>query len=111
MRPLGRFFQVTESLDFRKYFLDIEKVQRFPVTFVIKSEDRISEIERFLRAEARKRYGARTVVDRYMNSVEELLNIPILLTRLDEVMEAGRIQEMVGELVTQSRLEFNLPAE
>lgn len=25
MKPLGRFFQVTETLDFKKYFLDIEK--------------------------------------------------------------------------------------
>ena len=26
MKPLGRFFQVTETVDFRKYFLDIDKV-------------------------------------------------------------------------------------
>ncbi len=26
MKPLGRFFQVTETLDFKKYFLDIDKV-------------------------------------------------------------------------------------
>jgi hypothetical protein len=31
MRPLGRFFQVTETVDARKYFLDIDKVQRFPI--------------------------------------------------------------------------------
>jgi hypothetical protein len=39
MKPLGRFFQVTESLDVRKYFLDIDKLERFPVSFVIKSEE------------------------------------------------------------------------
>ena len=111
MRPLGRFFQVTESLDFKKYFLDIEKVHRYPITFVIKSDDAINDIEELLRAEAQKTYSVRTVVDRYMDSVEELLNIPILLSRLDEVMKAGGIQEIVNELVTQSRLEFNLPVE
>lgn len=37
MKPIGRFFQVTESTDVSKYFLDIDKVQRFPTTFVIKS--------------------------------------------------------------------------
>lgn len=26
MKPLGRFFQVTETLDFKKYFLDIDKI-------------------------------------------------------------------------------------
>ncbi|MDA8072343.1 MAG: restriction endonuclease [Actinomycetota bacterium] len=34
MRPLGRFYQVTETLDLRKYFLDIDKIQRFPITFL-----------------------------------------------------------------------------
>ena len=33
MRPLGRFFQVTETVDVRKYFLDIDKIQHFPLTF------------------------------------------------------------------------------
>lgn len=27
MKPLGRFFQVTETLDFKKYFLDIDKTR------------------------------------------------------------------------------------
>ena len=40
MRPLGRFFQVTETLDVKKYFLDIEKVQRFPITFVVKTNEK-----------------------------------------------------------------------
>lgn len=39
MKPLGRFFQVTETLDVRKYFLDIDKVQRYPITFVVKSNE------------------------------------------------------------------------
>ena len=29
MKPLGRFFQVTETVDVKKYFLDIDKIQRF----------------------------------------------------------------------------------
>ncbi len=45
MKPLGRFFQVTETLDFRKYFLDIEKIERYPITFVIKTNEDINEIK------------------------------------------------------------------
>ena len=30
MKPLGRFFQVTETLDVKKYFLDIDKIGAFP---------------------------------------------------------------------------------
>ncbi|VEG91153.1 hypothetical protein [Legionella spiritensis] len=38
MKPLGRFFQVTETIDAGKYFLDIDKVQRYPITFVVKTK-------------------------------------------------------------------------
>ncbi len=41
MKPLGRFFQVTETIDVRKYFLDIDKIQKFPLTFVVKTEDTV----------------------------------------------------------------------
>ena len=37
MKPLGRFFQVTETIDVNKYFLD--KVHRFPLTLVVKSTE------------------------------------------------------------------------
>ncbi len=38
MKPLGRFFQVTETLDLKKYFLDIDKIEKYPITFVVKTE-------------------------------------------------------------------------
>ena len=44
MQPLGRFFQVTETLDFKKYFPDIDKIQKFPTTFVIKSDEGIEDL-------------------------------------------------------------------
>lgn len=110
MRPLGRFFQVTESTDVRKYFLDIDKIQRYPITFVVKSEEPVSEIKSQLRQQDQKSYADVTaVVDRYMSCIEEILNIPILMSRFNEVMSNGDLEEVVSELVAQSRLEFNLP--
>lgn len=49
MKPLGRFFQVTETIDVKKYFLDIDKVQRFPITFVVKSLDTEKQIRAAIR--------------------------------------------------------------
>jgi hypothetical protein len=46
MKPLGRFFQVTETLDFKKYFLDIDKIQKYPVTFVIKSVEGVELLKK-----------------------------------------------------------------
>lgn len=44
LQPLGEFFQVTETLDFKKYFLDFEKTNRYPMSFVIKIEGRRQDI-------------------------------------------------------------------
>lgn len=37
MKPIGRFFQVTEVDKYDKYLLDMDKVMHFPITFVIKT--------------------------------------------------------------------------
>ena len=44
LKPLGRFFQVTETLEFKKYFLDFEKLNRVPITFVVKTDLESSEV-------------------------------------------------------------------
>lgn len=62
MRPMGRFFQVTETLDAKKYFLDIDKIERYPISFVIKSEDSVKTIREKLRKAAKKTYGVKAVI-------------------------------------------------
>jgi hypothetical protein len=57
MRPLGRFFQVTETTDVRKYFLDIDKIQRFPITFVVKSENSIEDLNSQMQQLVYKAFG------------------------------------------------------
>lgn len=42
MKPLGRFFQVTETLDFKKYFLDIDKIEKYPITFVVNHQKQLT---------------------------------------------------------------------
>ena len=75
MKPLGRFFQVTETVDAGKYFLDIDKVQRYPITFVVKSQDSVVNILGRIREQAMARYPVEAVVKRYMECVEEVINI------------------------------------
>ncbi len=66
-RPLERYFQVTETVDVRKCFLDIDKVQRYPITFVIKSTDDAKAIFKTIRSQAEKSYGVAAIVQRYMD--------------------------------------------
>jgi hypothetical protein len=108
MRPLGRFFQVTETLDLKKYFLDIDKIQKFPMTFVIKSEKSNDQILEHLRGGAEQLFGVRRVVDSYMDAIEEVINIPRLLELLTESLTAGTFSSLIHEIVIQSRIEFNL---
>lgn len=81
MRPLGRFFQVTETLDVRKYFLDIDKIERFPISFVIKSAESVDALLQKLREGAQKQYSINAIVDKYMGCIEEIINIPMLISR------------------------------
>lgn len=107
MRPLGRFFQVTETLDVRKYFLDIDKIERYPISFVIKSEEPVNVLRQKLQAEAEKQYLITAIVRKYMNCVEEIINIPVLKDRFNETVQEGHLQSTLDEIIKQSKVEFN----
>lgn len=111
MKPLGRFFQVTETIDAGKYFLDIDKVQRYPITFVVKTEQKVSDVLEKVERQANDRYKVKAIVKRYMESVEEVINIPELMSRLDVVLNNDRGKEIIEEIVLQSRVEFNVEDE
>ena len=107
MKPLGRFFQVTETVNVKKYFLDIDKIQRFPLTFVVKSEESSEKISKKIRILAEKQYPVRAVVDRYMVCIEEIINIPELKNRFSEAVERGNLTSIMNEIVLQCTVEFN----
>ena len=107
MKPLGRFFQVTETIDVNKYFLDIDKIQRFPLTFVVKTNDVPDVVRRQLRDQATRKYGVDAVVGRYMEAIEEVITIPGLLAIFGTIVEAGKVGAVMDEIVLQSRVEFN----
>ncbi len=107
MKPLGRFFQVTETLDFKKYFLDIEKIERYPLSFVIKSEDSIEDLMETLKTDAMKTYVVQKVVEDYLGCIEEIINIPKLKDYLKELDERDMVSEVLKEIIFQSKVEFN----
>jgi hypothetical protein len=111
MRPLGRFFQVTETLDVKKYFLDIDKIEKYPLTFVIKSTADVDELYKRLKEGAEKQYAIIAIVEGYMASVEEVINIPILQDRFKEAVKLGYLKQILEEIIIQSRVEFNYEEE
>jgi hypothetical protein len=107
MRPLGRFFQVTETTDVKKYFLDIDKIERFPITFVIKSNDAIKDLRFNLEQGAKRLYSVEAIVHKYMSSIEEIINIPLLRERFEEAIKRGSRDKILDEIILQSKVEFN----
>lgn len=107
MRPLGRFFQVTETLDVKKYFLDIDKVEKFPISFVVKSIEDTETIYRKIKEGAKRLYAIDVIVDKYMACIEEIINIPKLLECFEHACSQGFLPAILDEIVTQSRVEFN----
>jgi len=111
MKPLGRFFQVTETLDFKKYFLDIDKVQRFPISFVVKTNMSHDDMKKAIKENAIKSYKVKSVVNRYMDAVEEIINIDDLILILKQLIKSGDVKSILDEIILQSRLEFNYEEE
>lgn len=107
MKPLGRFFQVTETLDFKKYFLDIDKIQKYPITFVIKSTEPTEDLLKKIRDNASKTYSIKAIVDTYMDCIEEVINIPTLNDRFNDTVKQGYLSKILDEIVIQSKVEFN----
>ena len=107
MKPLGRFFQVTENLDVKKYFLDIDKIERYPITFVIKTSIDIDKINDSIKKKAIRQYSIKAVVNKYMNCIEEIINIPVLEEYLNHVINQGKLHKVIQEIIIQSKVEFN----
>lgn len=107
MKPLGRFFQVTETLNVKKYFLDIDKVNCYPITFVVKSNSKKEDILRKIKEDALRVYSIKEVVNKYMESIEELINIPRLCECFKAAVKEGHLHSILDEIILQSKVEFN----
>ncbi len=111
MKPLGRFFQVTETLDVKKYFLDIDKIEKYPLTFVIKSIESVDVLVKKLREGAEEQYTVKAIVKNYMDCIEEVINIPILQDYFRKTVKDGHLKKILDEIVKQSMVEFNYEEE
>ena len=50
-------------------FLDIDKIEKYPITFVVKSSDSISILEQKIQEQAKKQYSINTALCRTVNGV------------------------------------------
>ena len=108
MRPLGRFFQVTEVGNYDKYFLDIDKVLHFPITFVIKTNKEKNKIyEEMVEYADIKSGGHKIIKQKYLDSIEEIITINELKSWMN-LLNDNEIKQMIEDIETYYNLEFNL---
>lgn len=111
MRPVGRFFQVTEVNNYDKYLLDIDKVMHFPISFVIKTTKQKSDVLRDLEQYITLRSSGMTVLERrYKEAIEEIITINELQKWTRELGGAD-IDGIIRDIDIYYRLEMNMDAE
>lgn len=108
LSPLGEFFQVTETMDFKKYFLDFDKMNRYKVNFVIKTDLTPQEARDKIYSDAKSKTDA-SLVDRYMSlfgdiyTLNELDKILVWISKSDEL-----IHQLTSIIISSYKLEFGL---
>ena len=111
MRPVGRFFQVTEVNNYDKYLLDIDKVMHFPISFVIKtrlSKERVlTDMEQYI---AHRSSGMAVLEERYHKAIEEIITINELQAWTEELNDSD-VDGIIRDIDIYYKLEMNLEAE
>ena len=111
MRPVGRFFQVTEVANYDKYLLDIDKVMHFPVTFVIKTMLKKDEVQNELDAYIGERSNGMEVIEkRYREAIEEIITINELQEWTDKLRNSD-IDGIIRDIDMYYKLEMNMDEE
>lgn len=111
MRPVGRFFQVTEVNNYDKYLLDIDKVMHFPISFVIKTkqskENVLEDLDRYI---IQRSSGMTVLEERYKKAIEEIITINELQTWTSE-LKNDDIDGIIRDIDIYYKLEMNMDAE
>lgn len=108
LQPLGKFFQVTESLDFKKYFLDFDKINKFKLSFVIKTELSASEVIEKIRRDANSVLDPQKV-DSYISLFDEIFTLHELREILRYISSSHlRIAQLKEIVINCFKLEYGL---
>lgn len=111
MRPIGRFFQVTEAGNYDKYLLDIDKVMHFPITFVIKTEKKKDEVRKGISLFIEeKSSGMDAVKKRYEEAIEEIITINELKEWIHELNEEA-INSIIRDIDLFYKIEMDLETD
>lgn len=108
LKPIGKIFQVTETLDFKKYFLDFDKINRFQLSFVIKTELSSDEVREQIESTAQKSLDAKLVA-RYIRLFDDIYTINELKSILGWIQQSHELIIQLKEIIINCfKLEYGL---
>ncbi|EOD3513483.1 type II restriction endonuclease [Cronobacter sakazakii] len=108
LRPVGRFFQVTEVLDFKKYFLDFDKTNKFPMSFVVKTELDPEGVMSLIKINSEKNMGPESA-QRYVRLFEEVFTLPTLRSIVGIISDSLEdLEELKRVIIENFKLEYGL---
>ncbi|MFV2251609.1 type II restriction endonuclease [Escherichia coli] len=108
LRPVGRFFQVTEVLDFKKYFLDFDKTNKFPMSFVVKTELEPEEVMDKIKINSEKSME-KELVQKYLILFEEIFTLQTLRSILGMISDSlDELEELKRVIIENFKLEYGL---
>ena len=108
MRPVGRFFQVTEVNNYDKYLLDIDKVLHFPITFVIKTNQTKEEVSKQLDTYIDERANGMIIIENnYRKAIEEIITINELQNWILD-LDNNDIDQLIRDIDIYYRIEMNM---
>lgn len=88
MRPAGRIFRVKDAGRYDEYLRDIDSVNHFPITFVVKTNSTSKQVLRELFAFIRQRGDVmRNVEEQYRDAIEEIITINELRKWLNDLSD------------------------
>jgi hypothetical protein len=106
LKPLGRFFQVTETLEFKKYFLDFEKLNRVPISFVIKTDLSAEDVFNKI-SEKSKNEISDELQSLYLSLFEEIITNNELRIHLQNILrDTSTTKSFLNDLVVNFKIEY-----
>lgn len=108
LKPLGTVFQVTEVLKFDKYTLDIDKLNRYSIVFVIKTNLTKESVKQKIVQDAIATYPDKDLANVYLNCFEDIITINELIECLEIALKHGHIANLLNEIVNQTLIEYNM---
>ncbi len=108
MGQVGRFTGAYETLDFKKYFLDFDKINRFSMSFVIKTDLTSDEVREQIRTSSTKELGG-NLSERYLSLFDDIYTLTELRQILDWVSSSHALISELKEIVINCfKLEYGL---